>query len=291
MADSTLDDRLRAADWLAAHQGLEPAARLIRPEDSRTNYLASLLELDIASRRQEWGIVKQALANTNRVISPTVRSCLEAGVAMSEGGAQKADALYRTAMDAAAVAVTADSDLQYIAIMAERTTNLLAAVSAHEFRLQRGANVGDASANILRLTANGLPLVRQFPALEARHNLMPEDVATSSQYFYTAAILGRNLEDAKRGLMALREAYPDRPEPILGLALIALRTGALVEATNMLEEHPLDFEALPARLRAALVHVLGRIGQKDLARTYARKLDLNAYYPEERELVEPWLNR
>ena len=291
MASAGLEDRLKAADWLASRQGLEAASKLIRPEDARTNHLAALLQLDFASSRRDWSFVKKELGNTNFLISPTIRACFEAGVAMSEGRAPTADALFRTAIASAGPDVAGDADLRYIALVAERTTNLLAAVSAHELRLKRSTSVLDASANILRLGAGGLPLERQFPALKARHDLMPEDVEIGSQYYYIAALLGRNLDEAKKGLSALRQAYPELPEPILGLAMIAVHSGAPADATNLLEEHPFDFEALPARLKVAYIHVIGRVGQKDLARSLARKLDINAYYPEERELLAPWLSR
>ena len=73
----------------------------------------------------------------------------------------------------------------------------------------------------------------------------------------------------------------------------AIRSGPTgpTEAANLLEEHPLDFETLPVRLRPALVYVQGQTGRKDLARANARKLALNQCFPEERELVEPWLTR
>ena len=293
LSGAGIEDRLRAASWMASIGGAESASKLIRFEDSKTNIIARMLSLDMASQRGDWNTVKLTLADTNQILPSVVRSSLTAGVAMSEGNNQKADALFRTAMDEAIANVTIDPELQYIALIAERATNLLAAVAAQELRLQIGAAVPDASQNILRLTSTGLPLVRQFTALEARHLAMPEDVATSSQYFFVSALLGRNLEEAKRGLIAMREAYPDRPEPILGLALVAIRSGPTgpTEAANLLEEHPLDFETLPVRLRPALVYVQGQTGRKDLARANARKLALNQCYPEERELVEPWLTR
>ena len=54
--------------------------------------------------------------------------------------------------------------------MAERTTNVLAAVSAHDFRLKRKTSVRDASANILRLTANGLPWSHNSYILDGMDN-------------------------------------------------------------------------------------------------------------------------
>jgi len=292
--NAPLLERLAAADWLSGLGGTDAALKLVLTQDVKTNIYARMLRLDMATQRHEWGFIKQNLLENPDDLKPTVKTCMEAAVAMSEGDTAKADALFRNEIQNAVTKVTVESELQYIAKIAERTGNLNSAVAAHEYRLRRGAAIGDASQNILRLTrASKMPLLRQLPALEARHELMPEDENTSSQFYFVSAQLGRNLEETKRGLTALLGARPNSPELLVGIAMVLVRSGpaGITEAGTLLDEHAIDFDSVGVRIKPSLVYVLGQTGRKDLARAAARKLNLDECFPEERDMIEPWLAR
>lgn len=120
----------------------------------------------------------------------------------------------------------------------------------------------DASDNVLRLATleqgrdPQFPgMLRQYAALEARHSAVPDDVATASLYQYTAAILGRNLPAVQSELTAMMQKFPGRPEPVLSLAMVALKLGNIPEATRIMEENPVDPSTLAVRLKPMIIEI------------------------------------
>jgi len=89
----------------------------------------------------------------------------------------------------------------------------------------------------------------------------------------------------------MRQKLPDRNELLITLALTHLRLGATPEASRLIEENPVDIASVPMRMKPAMIYVLGKTGQNELARSLAQKLDLAQYFLEERELVTPWTQR
>ena len=134
-------------------------------------------------------------------------------------------------------------------------------------------------------------LLRQYPALQARHSAVPEDLSIASYFYYASVMLERNLPQAQSGLAEMRQKMPDHSELLIVLALAHLRLGATPEAARLIEENPVDIATLPMRMKPAMIFVLGKTGQNELARSLTQKLDLAQYFLEERELVTPWLRR
>lgn len=298
LSKSPLPDRLQAADWLAGMGAPKLAAQLISPADSATNATAAYLEMDLAIQNKSWDRIKQGLSQSNLVFVPTVTNVMAAAVAVSNNELANAENILRTAIDTSNFSVSADSELTYLARSAERLGLNRVALAAHEARLPRGNAVMDASDNVLRLATleqgrdPQFPgMLRQYAALEARHSAVPDDVATASLYQYTAAILGRNLPAVQSELTAMLQKFPGRPEPVLCLAMVALKLGNIPEATRIMEENPVDPASLAVRLKPMMIHILGQIGQKEQARLLAQKVNLSQHFLEERELVTPWLQQ
>ncbi len=298
LASVELNQRMRAIDWLSSVGRPNLAAQLLRPSDSETNIVAAHVEMDLALKNKNWPRIKAVLAKPPAGLAATLTNVLTAAVAVSENNAATAEKILRTAIDAARGSITADSELNYLGRSAEQIGLLRVAIVAQEARLVRGAAIMDASETILRLTfieqskdPQFPGLLQQYPALQARYSAAPEDVGIASQYYYVASIVGRDLPQVQAGWVALKQKFPAQPEPTLGLAMVALKTGAVAEATRLVEENPIDFAALPVRMKPLMIHILGQTGQKELARSLAQKVDPAQYFLEERELLTPWLQR
>ena len=298
LANSPVDSRMRAADWLSNMGLANLAAQLIRPADTTTNVLAAYMDADLALKSRNWPHLKEVLSQTNIVLTTTMSNVLSAGVSLSENNPTVAEQILRSAIDTANGTISADNELVYIANSAEQLGLTRVAIAAHEARLSRGSAVVPASEDLLRLCLleqgrdPQFPgLLRQYPALQARHAAVPEDLSVASYFYYASVMLERNLPQAQAGLAELRQKLPDHSELLILLALAHLRLGATPEAARLIEENPVDAATLPMRMKPAMIFVLGKTGQNELARSLTQKLDLTQYFLEERELVAPWIQR
>lgn len=292
ISSASLADRLTTADWLMKHGAPDAANSLIQPAESRTNLAARIFRLEMAARRQDWESVRLALANTNSPLPGITHFCFAGWLlATNASGISQANVHFHGILQRAVSANAADSDLLYLAYIAETAGVKDAAIAAHEFRMRRPWSAVAASAEILRLTQGSSVLTRRLPALKLRAEQVIDDEAAAAEYYYLAAVLGRDLAATRAGLELLGERHPNQPEIIVGLALVALRSNNRDQAAAIMEEKPIDPATLSPRVKAAYIYVMGELGQHDVARRLAREVDLAQLYPEEQALVQPSLNR
>ena len=291
LSAADLLDRMTAANWLMNHGVPTPAESLIRPEDIRTNVTARLISLELAAQRKDWNGVYSTLAKTNLTIPGLTRASLEVWLSVTnQAGIAQVNNRFKALLQRGISANAVDSNLRYLAHIAETAGATDAAISVHEFRLQRPWSAVNASEAILRLTLGVGPLARRYPALKVRAAAVADDEAAATEYYYLSALLGLDLKNARSGLEFFRKTYPNHPEIILGLAMAAVREGNRDQASAIMEEKPLDPAALNVRLRAAYVYVMGELGQRDIARRVARELNPAQLFPEEQELISRSLN-
>ncbi|HTI69662.1 MAG TPA: hypothetical protein VMF06_06835 [Candidatus Limnocylindria bacterium] len=151
---------------------------------------------------------------------------------------------------------------------------------------------------ILKLRGNyeALRLARSIPDLTAVRRIVtrlcenrPGEPELAGERSVLDALFGENISRATEILAKLHREQPGNATWRDGLALALLRANDVNGALALYDDKNLTWAATETRGLAIYVAVLGVAGQREAARHFARRVQMDRLQPVEKKLVEPWL--
>jgi tetratricopeptide (TPR) repeat protein len=272
--------------WLSDKGEYARVTQLITPEAALIDADLFLVYGDALASQAAWTQLESMLSRTPLPIEPVVAEVYRARVARELKKDQQADAHWTQAQGLAADNIRA---LRYVAEYAERLGQTAEAVKAYRRLTENPDAARPAFVALLRLTertSNTAALRSLMREVIAR---FPDDPAPRIDLAYLDLLAGENIAQARAIAKQLCDQHPEMVAYRATLALAHLRGNETAAAQALFKDPSVDGAALRPGWQAVKAAVLGAGGQRDAARQLARLIATERLKPEERALVQPWL--
>ncbi|MDB6039477.1 MAG: hypothetical protein JWM99_3318 [Verrucomicrobiales bacterium] len=173
---------------------------------------------------------------------------------------------------------------------AERIGAWNQATKAYEALVKDPAQTRAAYQGLVRIAEKTGDTAQLRNLMKSLLVLYPKDPAPQNDLAYLNLLLKSDIETARRTAENLVREHPQTLAYRTTLALALLRNNKAAEAKKTYEGVSFNWsEALPG-WQAVYTSVLGASGDAEQARKLARSIDRSRLKPEEREIIQSWLN-
>jgi hypothetical protein len=277
---------LAVGSWLWRLGEHEALLEVIPRELAQTNSPLLALRLESLAELGRWSELQPYLDAPASALHPVYLHCLRGVASVRNGRPQDAPAHFEMAMKAAE---RSNSKLMFVARFAEVTGLPELAIEAWKPLLTHPGTALRASREIVRIAGPLDDLRVSRDVFRRVTELAPSDPGIRSHLAYLNLMLGDRVDSSRNVAQRLVEEHPDEAAYRYILALAELRGNNPGAALSVLEQRPIEWDTLDERWRAVYVAALGANNQREAARQFARKVNLDRLKSVERDLVKPWL--
>jgi tetratricopeptide (TPR) repeat protein len=280
------DLRRQAGAWLVTRGAPELALSLLPEEESFTRKDLILVHLDALAALGRWKDVRRLLEMRDVPLEEIYRQVFLARSATKDGDTEQANSHWRRARTEAG----GDAKrLEYVAEYAARAGELSQAEDAYRALIRSMPVSRPAYDSLLRVVSarKETRAVRDLLAEMRKH--FPHDAAIENDLAYFNLLLGENLEEARESTEKLRKAAPGNLAHRTALALALCRLNQPKEALQAYEGLDVPWPHVPPGQRAVRAAAMGMSGDDAGAKAEVSAIALDALWPEERKLVERWV--
>jgi tetratricopeptide (TPR) repeat protein len=173
---------------------------------------------------------------------------------------------------------------------AERIGAWNPATKAYEALVKDPAQTRAAYQGLVRIAEKTGDTMQLRNLMKSLLLLYPKDPAPQNDLAYLNLLLKSDIDTARHIAENLVKEHPQTLAYRTTLALALMRNNKAAEAKKSYDGISFNWaEALPG-WQAVYTSVLGASGDAEQARKLARSIDRSRLKPEEREIIQPWLN-
>jgi len=272
--------------WLNTHGAQERTLKLLPQEESFGRKDLLLVHLDALASLKRWAEVRQLLERKGVPLEEVYRQVFLARCADQEGNASEAEAHWRRARTEAGSEV---GQLWFVGDYAERAGELEQAEQVYR-TLARNATVGRSAYDaLLRVVSRRGSTAAVRDVLAEMAKQFPKDAAVENDLAYFNLLLRENIEASRDAAERLRDAAPGNLAHRTTLALAFCRLNQPEAALKVYEGLQIPWAQAPTAQRAIHAAVLGMSGDAAAAKSELAALPVETLRPEEKKLVEPWI--
>jgi hypothetical protein len=277
-------EALQMAQW-SLNQAPSLLAAFLTPARIGTNRVYLTIKAEAFANASQWDNLEALLADRAHPLDPATEAWLRARVALARGKRDEAQNQLLAGIEAPG---RHDAVLPLLARTAESAGFLPEALRAWERLSEIPAFVVQAGQEALRLAASTSDLAAARRTILRLASSLPGDPSLKGERAVLDLLYNENAPNALEVLGGLNRQHPDNAAWKAGLALARLQTGDAGGALALLEQGAFDWEGGTPRSRAIYIAVLGANGQREAARRFARRIDMEKLRTPERQLVAPW---
>jgi tetratricopeptide (TPR) repeat protein len=280
------DTRRQLGVWLSNHGAPERALILLPQEESFGRKDLILVHLDALASLNRWAEVRQLLERKGVPLEEVYRQVFLARCATQEGDASETEAHWRRARTEAG---SEPNLLRFVGDYAERAGELGQAELVYR-ALARNATGGRPPYDaLLRVVSRRGNTSAMRDVLADMNKQFPGDPAIENDLAYFNLLLGREVEAARQTAEQLRTTAPGNLAHRTTLALAFCRLNEPTAALQAYEGLTIPWDQVSPAQRAIHAAAIGLAGDENNAKSEAALLSLDSLRPEERKLLEPWI--
>jgi hypothetical protein len=230
--------------------------------------------------------VRRLLERKGVPLEEVYRQTFLARCAREEGNASEAEAHWRRARTEGG---SETNKLRFVGDYAERAGELDQAEQVYRALVKNATAGRPAYEALLRVVARRGNTSALRDVLAEMNHKFPEDPAIQNDLAYFNLLLGREMEAARQTAEKLRNAAPANLAHRTTLALAFCRLNEPKAALHSYDGLAILWDQVPPTQRAIHAAAIGLSGDERTARSEVAALSLDSLRPEEKKLLEPWI--
>lgn len=280
------EHRLAVGRWLNRHKSFQRTLDLFPLDEALKTKDAFALRLDALAAMDRWRQVGEELDQEPNPLEAVFREVFRARVAKELGDTPGSEAAWRRVHLQAG---TSPQSLRFVAQYAERVGARADAIQAYRRLASMPGQAREAYVDLIRIanTDHDTRFLRDI--MIELHRLYPDDPMADNDLAFLNLLMKENMEESKATALRLVDQYPQRLAYRTTAALGHLRANEIAKAKKVYEGLALDWGVLNPGMQAVHAAVHGASGNASAAREFAQQIPIDKLKPEERELIEKWL--
>lgn len=246
-----------------------------------------LTYLDAMAAMNRWKDVDRLLEMKDVPLADVYVQAFHAKSAEARGDKETAEFSWRRAHTAATGNM---AQMAYLAQYAEKSGRIDQAELAYRSLADDVPSAQNAYHALLRIAQGRKDAQATLTLLQEMASRWRDDPAVRNDVAYMSLLLKKEVPKARDIALGLVSALPSELPHRTALALACLRTNDPASALNTYAGLQIPWEKVAARDKAIYVAVLGANGREEEAKKMAASLATNDLFPEELDLVRPWLS-
>jgi len=272
--------------WLNQKAEYETVLKILSLDQALQSRELFQIYTDAMAGKGKWGDLDAVFNRTLLPIEPIREEVYRARIALELKNAEAAQMHWQTAITAAGQNVTA---LQYIGGYAERIGALESAAQAYQQMAKDPASARAGYEGLIRLGEKKGDTAHLRDLLQSLADAYPSDPAPQNDLAYLNLLLNKSVDSSRLVAQNLLRDNPKLLAYHTTLALACLRMGDAAAAHKAYDGIKFSWGDVLPGWQAVYVATEGANGSNDLARQFARTIPLDRLKPEEKQLIQQWL--
>jgi tetratricopeptide (TPR) repeat protein len=286
-AKTSPEKLLNLCRWLSQKREFETVKKLIPLEKALESKDLFTVYVDAMASLGQWPDLETIFSKKNLPIEPVLAELYRARIDTELKKEARAKFHWEQAL---LLAGQNNASLAYIGEYAERIGAWPQAAKAYEALASDPSQTRAAYQGLIRIAEKTGNTAGLRDLMKTLLDLYPKDPAPQNDLAYLNLLLKNDMPAARHTAEVLFKEHPQTLAYRTTLALANLRNNNPAEAKKAYEGTTFDWtQALPG-WQAVYASVLGASGEADQARKLAQTIDKSRLKPEERALIQPWLN-
>lgn len=286
-AKSSPEKLLNLCRWLSQKREFETVRNLIPLNKALESKDLFTIYVDALASLGQWSDLETVFSQKLLPIEPLLAELYRARIDSELKKEARAKFHWEQALGLAGQNYQA---LGYIGEYAERVGAWPQAIKAYEALAKTPTQIRAAYQGLIRIAEKTGDTVQLRNLMKTLRELYPKDPAPQNDLAYLNLLLKDDMVNARHTAENLLKDHPQTLAYRTTLALANLRDNKAGEAKKAYEGSTFDWgQALPG-WQAVYAAVLGATGETDQARKLVQTIDKSRLKPEERVLIQPWLN-